>query len=294
MLPRNSETLRMNELLANPAVQAGVAPFVAALVVAALLRHTRWVYWSVGAAFLVVVALTMGFAFEPLTSSRKLVLAVLVALLLLPVLDTALPVAGRARSLLLALVGAGLGVWVLSRLLLQKEMLPALLAGGGAALFLAGFLDGAQRGSSGSPLQAAALALVLGLGTGVLALLGASAQLAQIGIAIGAGAGAAGLALLLAPRAPGQGWSLGLLAALVTGLAALLAVFTGQLPWYCLVPLLATPWAARLVREQDSRKPWLTALYTAGAAVIPMLLAVALAWSTAGTSTQVGLPFFLT
>jgi hypothetical protein len=282
----------MNELLGNPAVQAGVAPFLAALVVAVPLRNTRWLYWSIGAAFLVVVALTMGFELQPLTSPRKLVLAGLGALLLLPALETGIPAGSSARSWVLALAAAALSAWMLSRLLLQKEAVPALLAAAGAALFLIALLYGMQRATAAVPMQAAAVALALGLGTGGLALLGASAQLAQIGIAIGAGAGATALALLMARRAAGAGWSLGLLAALVTGLAGLLAVFTGSLPWYCLLPVLASPWAARLFDASGTRPLWLTAFCTFCVAAVPMLLAVALAWFTGGASTQVALPVF--
>jgi hypothetical protein len=282
----------MNEFLSNPAVQAGVAPFIAGLVVAIPLRNTRWLAWCIGAAFLVVVALTMGFALEPMTSSRKLVLATIAALLLLPLLEYRFPTRPAARLALLAVAGAAITAWVLSRLLLQKEAVPALVAAAGAALFLAGLLDGMQRGPSGAPVQAAAVGVVLGLGTGVLAVLGASAQLAQIAIAIGAGAGAAVLALLWGRPPEGRG-SLGLLAALVTGLAALLSVFTGALPWYCLLPVLAVPWAARLVPARSPRARLLTAFYTSCAAAVPMLLAVALAWAAARASTQVALPIFL-
>jgi hypothetical protein len=283
----------MNELLSHPAVQAGVAPFIAGLAVALPLRNTRWLAWSLGAAFLVVVGLTMGFALEPMTSSRKLVLATLGALLLLPLLEYRPPAHPGARLALLVVASIAIAAWVLSRLLLQKEAVAALVAAAGAALFLAALLDGMQRGPSRAPVQAAAVAVVVGLGTGVLAVLGASAQLAQIAIAIGAGAGAAVLALLWARPREGRG-SLGLLAALVTGLAGLLSVFTGSLPWYCLLPVLAAPWAARLVPASAARARFLTALYTSCAAAVPMLLAVALAWAAASSSTQVALPIFLT
>lgn len=275
----------MEALFANPAVQAGLAPFVAALALALPLRNTRWLAWSVGAAFVVVIALTMGFALEPMTSSRKLVLAGLAAVLVLPLAERALAASGKARWALLALAAVGLSAWVLSRLLLQKETMPALVAGAGAALFLLVLLDGMQRASAGAPLQAASASMALGFGMGPLALLGASAQLAQIAIAVGAGAAAAVLALVLA-RGPAQrGWSLGLLAALVTGLAGLLAVFTGSLPWYCLLPVLGSPWAAHLVAPAQERARWLTALGTFCAAAVPMLAAVLLAWFTAGAST---------
>ena len=61
----------MEELLANPAVQAGVAPFLSALVAAAALRRTRLLGVAVALAFALVIALTVGYAFEPLTASAQ-------------------------------------------------------------------------------------------------------------------------------------------------------------------------------------------------------------------------------
>ena len=45
----------MNELLNNPAVQAGVAPFFFALIVAALLHRSRLMGLAIGAGFFSVV-----------------------------------------------------------------------------------------------------------------------------------------------------------------------------------------------------------------------------------------------
>ena len=124
----------------------------------------------------------------------------------------------------------------------------------------------------------------MGLGTGALALLGASGLLAQIGIAVGAAAGASLLVQMLAGQRAPPGAALSLLATVVAALAALLAVFTGSLPWFCLLPTLAAPWATRLVPAGE-RPVWLTAFLTALAALGPMFLAVGLAWFTAGAST---------
>jgi hypothetical protein len=274
----------MQEWLGNPAVQAGVAPFAAALVIALALRNSRALVLALAAALLVVVWLTMGLDLEPLTSVRKLVLAGFASVLFALVLDALLWRLPLARLALLALAAAGVAIWVALRLLMQREGIQALASGAAAALFLAGLVAGAQRNTEDEPLRSGSLALMLGLGTGALGLLGASAQLAQIAIAIGAAGGALLLALLLARR-PWNPSALVVPAAVVTGLAGLLAVFTGVLPWYCLLPVLAAPWAVRLVPARPGRPGWLTAACTAGAAALPMSLAVVLAWFTAGAST---------
>lgn len=273
----------MEQLLANPAVQAGVAPFLAALLVSAPLRRTRWLGLAIGVGFAVVIALTVGFSFESLTSMRKLVLVGLGAVVLTLALEAAQVPARPAIRAALAAAAALAAVWVVLRVLQQKETGLALLGGLGAALYMAALMESTKR-ISADPVRASACALILGLGAGALALLGASALLAQIGIAIGAGAGATLLVqMLVGQRAP-AGWTLALLATVVAGLVGLLAVFTGSLPWYCLLPTLAIPWATRLVRAGET-PVWRTSIITAVAALIPVLLAVGLAWFTAGASS---------
>ncbi len=273
----------LDQLLANPAVQAGVAPFLAALLVAAPLRRSRVLGLAIAAGFLVVVALTIGFSFESLTSTRKLVLVGFAATIALLGIELAALPPGRALRGAIAAAMAVSAVWVALRILQQKETGTALLWGASAAVYLALLTDSVlQVGDDG--VRASATGLALGLGTGGLALLGASALMAQTGIAIGAAAGATLLVQMLAGNRARPGWTLALVAAVVCGLACLIAVFTGALPWYCLLPTLATPWATRLVPAGE-RPVWLTSIFSAVVALIPMLLAVGLAWFTAGAST---------
>lgn len=277
----------MEQFLANPAVQAGVAPFLAALLVSAPLRRTRWLGMAIGVGFAVVIALTVGFSFESLTAMRKLVLVGLGVAMLALALDAAQiparPAVQGALAATAAATAAVAAVWVVLRVLQQQETGLALLGGLGAALYLAALVDSTRRINT-DPVRASACALALGLGAGALALLGASALLAQIGIAIGAGAGATLLVQMLSGQRAPVGWTLALLASVVTGLVGLLAVFTGSLPWYCLLPTLAVPWAAQLV-PAGNRPIWLTSTITVLAALIPVLLAVGLAWFAGGASS---------
>src|SRR5260370_9077416 len=64
----------MQEMLANPAVQGGLAPFAAALIVAALLSPFRLGGLAVVAAFATAVYFVAGFTFSPLTATRKIIL----------------------------------------------------------------------------------------------------------------------------------------------------------------------------------------------------------------------------
>lgn len=269
----------MNELLDNPVVQAGVAPFLVALVVAAILGRSRLLGLAIGAGFLTTVALVMGLSFESLTSVRKMVLVGLLATLAVLVLELAkLQPKMRVRVVLAVLAGAA-AVWVLLRVLLQQPLAGALLTAAAAAIYLA-LLSDSTTAASGDSVRASAAALMSGLGAGALALLGASAMLAQIGIAVGAASGATLLVQMIAGRRAPAGWTLALPASLAAGLVGLLAVFTGELRWYCLLPTLAVSWAVRLV-PAGARAVWLTAIMASAAALVPMLFAVGLAWFAA-------------
>src|SRR5437870_4661115 len=101
----------MNDWISHPAVQAAAAPFVVALVLAALLQRGRLIGLAIGGAFVTVVMLAIGLSFESLTSVRKMVLAGFAAtLLVLPLeLGRVLPTP-RVRAALAA-VAALAGVW---------------------------------------------------------------------------------------------------------------------------------------------------------------------------------------
>ena len=272
----------MNTLLDNPAVQAALVPFVVAFVVAALLFRTRLTGLAIGAGFAAVIVLAIGFGFEPLTAVRKMVLCAAGACVLLVLLELGPISASTGVRISLAIAAAVAGIWVVLRVLQQQETGPGLLGAAGAAAYMAAFVGGGIRADA-DPLGLAATGLMMGLCSGALALLGASASLAEVGIAVGASSGAVLLLQMLAARRPPSGWTLALPASVVAGLVGLLAVFTASLPWYCLVPTLAIPWATRFY-SRGNRPVWLTAFLMALLALIPVLVAVAVAWFTANAS----------
>jgi hypothetical protein len=265
----------MDQLMTHPAVQAALVPFVAALVVAVALRHTQLLGLAVVFAFAAAVGLTMGYSFETFTAARKLeVIGFSTAILVTAFAIAGMEQTGRAR-IALDLALAATVPWLLWRVLEQQELASAMLKGLASAAFAGLLLDAALRGSS-DRIRSAMTAVMLGLAAGALALLGASVVLGQLAVAVAAGAGAVLLTLLAGGTAP-SAWSFILPAFTICGLASLLAVFTGSLPWFCLVPLLAIPWAARLVpRDLDRR--WRTALLTLLACLLPAALAVGTAW----------------
>src|ERR1700675_2753818 len=90
----------MIELLDQPAIQGGVVPFVAALVVALALARTRFAWLAIVAGYAAMIAVSIGFAFSPLTVARKTVLLGLIA----PLLGLALDVIGGSSRFIVRVV----------------------------------------------------------------------------------------------------------------------------------------------------------------------------------------------
>jgi hypothetical protein len=269
----------MEAFLAHPAVQGGVAPFVVGLIVVVILAKAKLAGLAVTAGFAVAVALASGFAFTPLTATRKVILLGLLAPLVGIVMDFALNKRGRTLTVVVALACGALTVWVFWSVLRQRPVGEALLVGGGMAVFVA-WLVGSTLELAGQPVRAGAAALMLGLGTGVSAILGASALLGLYGIAIGAGAGAFLLAQMLTGRKITAGATLTLSASVAAGLVGAAALVLAQLPWYALLILGAIPLAARLPAS-DRMPVWAQAFVVSAYGFAVALVAFLLTWRAA-------------
>src|SRR4051812_23301423 len=107
--------------LAHPAMQAGVFPFVAALVVALVLARSRWLAVAQVAGFSVAVTLAAGWSFEALTSTRKLTIIGIAVIALCAAIEWK-PMQWRRVGASACAVLAAATVWMLWRLLAQKDM----------------------------------------------------------------------------------------------------------------------------------------------------------------------------
>ena len=269
----------MNELLANPAVQGGFAPFLIGLVLAAALRRTRLSGLAVAAAFVVAVELAVGLTLFPLTATRKIVLLGCAAPAVGLLVDfTSTP--ARVRVALIAVACGLAAIWVFWSILIQKELSESLLLGGGVALFVAAMV-GICLAIAREPLGTGTAVLALGLSTGISAMLGASLLYAVYGVAIGAGAGAYLLVQLFTRRKSFGGATLMLPGALISGLLAAGTMVLAKLPWYALPVLALVPVATRMPLPR--RMPlWQRTFLRSGSAMIIAAIAFALTWRYAG------------
>ena len=233
----------MQALLNHPAVQAGFAPFLAALITAELFQRVKLSGLAIIAGFAVTVYLASTFSIDPLTASRKIVLLGLVAAalgLLLSLMRLSW------FSFLLPVLGGATAVWVVVRILQQHPPQTALLWGAGCAAYVA-ILVWSMDKIEDDPLRSASAATALGMGTGAAALVGASALLGQFGLALGSAAAAHLLIQMASNRTLPAGRIFTLPLALIAGLTGCVAVLSAQLPWYALPILAAIPVTAWLV-----------------------------------------------
>jgi hypothetical protein len=253
---------------------AGILPFAVGLIVAFPLARTRWLSLAQVAGFIVCVTLATGWSLEPMTSTRKLAVAGVAVVVLCAVVesDTA---RWRAVAAIVSAVLAAATLWMLWRLLAQKEMGAAALAGVPATLYVAA-QSGAMLHAGDDPPRAAAAGAVLGLATGVVAILGASAVLGTFALAAGSAAAATLGAQFLRNAAAPVGRSLSLPVATVAGLAGVNGVMTAELPWYALLPLLLVAPIARLAPATLPVRLRCVAAFAL--ALVPAAAAVALAW----------------
>lgn len=263
----------MNDLLSHPAVQGGVAPFFAALAIAAVFQFARLGGLAILAGFATVALFLNGLTFSPLTATRKLILLGLAAPALGMLADFVLRDERWIRTCIALLCGA-VAPWAFLAVLDQKSAAEGYAYGAGLFAFVAVLVAlTAQLRADG--VRAGAAALGLGLGSGVCAILAASAVYGLYGIALGAAAGGFVLVQMLRGKAIAAGWTLTCPAGLVAGLIGAGSLMLAALPWYSLPAMLLIPLAARVPAPFSA--VWLRSitisLYAVAAAAAPAGLA---------------------
>jgi hypothetical protein len=265
----------MQPWLDHPAVQAGVVPLVVALLVATALVRTRLTWLAVVAGYAAMIAMTVGFSFSPLSASRKVILAGLLA----PLIGIAagwLPLRGRGPAFALSVAASMVAIWVFATVLQQRQgMANAVAAAAGIALFVAAQVYATLRVRDDG-LRVGAAGLGLGLATGIAAVLSASIGYFFAGISIAAAAGALLLVQVVASRGIAAGFTGALPIGVLTALFAAGTTLLADLRWYVL-PLMLLPPLATSMRVPE-RAPLvvraaLLSAYACVAAAVPILAA---------------------
>ena len=266
----------MTDLLSNPAIQSGIIPLIVAIVVAVILKRFEG-YWSglsFAVAYYLSVYLAVGFQFYPFTSTRKILIVGLVAIMLGLIID-AKKIKTKHLYITLLTLGIGSALWVIWPILLRQEGIMILTMSVPALGYVAWLTLGMNQLRNHND-RVAMVALALGLGTGISAILGASALVGQLGIAIGAIAGAM-LLLSLFKQNVKLGSTFALPVGLLSGLLGMGAVIYASLPWYCLIPMAATPLTSYIQLPNNLTK--IKSLFILAAITLPFpVISIVLAW----------------
>ena len=265
----------MQELLQNPVIQSSVAPFLAGLIVAALLFPVRLAGLAAGAGFFATVWMMGNFGFTPLTATRKIVVLAAAAPVLGVLADLAFKPTRATAPVLGVLFGAA-STWVFWSVISQKAATAAALAAGGVAALVL-WITAFTVSLHDRPVRAGVAGLFLGLGAGVGAVLGASVLLGQYGMALGAACGGFLLLAMILGKKIVAGATLTLSASVASALIGAGALFLAQLPWTSLAVLALVPLAVRLPVPEKS-PAWIQAIVASLYALVPSAGACALAW----------------
>lgn len=267
----------MHALLTHPAVQAALAPFLLALLTAELLQRLRLSGLAIIAGFAITVYLVSGFAYTPLSGTRKIIW-----------LGLASGVIGLGLSMinwtiwrpLLTVLGASAAVWVALPVLMQQALPVALQCGAGYALF-AGWIIFWMDKLEDSPVRAASAGIALALGTGVTLLLAGAALLGKFDLAVGSAAFAYLFIMFVSNSHLPYGRSFTLPLAVISALSACLAVLTTKLPWYTLAIFAAIPPLGRLP-VADNSPVWVQSTLLTCATLFCAMAAVYTSWHIYG------------
>jgi hypothetical protein len=267
----------LHALITHPAIQAVLAPFLAALLTAELLQRMRLSGLAIIAGFAITVYLVSGFAYAPLTGTRKIIWLCIASGLL------AIPLSLLSWSLwrpLLTVLGAAAAVWVAQRTLLQQPTAVALQWATGCALY-AGWIVFWMDELQDAPVRAGSAGMALGLGTGAAIMIAGSSVLGKYDLAIGSAAAAYLFIMFASNSHLSCGRSFTLPIALISALSACLVVLTGKLPWYALAVLAVIPLAAKLP-VSDKSPVWVQATLLSAATLACALGAAYLSWRING------------
>lgn len=273
----------MQEVLANPEIQSSLLPLVCSLLIALLASRagSRWLGLGIIAGFLLTVSLSAGLGFQPLTSTRKIILCSV----FLPVLGIILDWRQDGLRVCLAVLAAVLAMaalWVVWPVLMRQQGLELWLLAGRVGLYAAAIGAGLMWFGRQAIYQQGGAILGLGIATGAVVLVSASALYAQLSFAVAAAMGGVLLVVLLAKPTPKGLGNLGIFAA-----AAPLALLGGAATVYAKLPPLALLFlmlvpafaAIPLVRHEN---PWLRCTVSTLLALLPALPAFWLSWRAAG------------
>jgi len=270
----------MDSILAHPAFQSGIAPFVVSLIISiTCLRWSLVSGLSIVAGVSISVYLATGFSFEPLTSSRKIILLILLSPVV-AILCKQLITNVKVRNNCFAALGALAMLWVFWPVLARNpsEALVPTLA---YMIFAAWMVAIFTKLSDTSSISAGAAATSVGFSVGIIILTGASAMLGQMGLSLGAAAAAFLLTQLVFKIDREAGITVTFSSGLIAGLLLPASVVYAKVPWVVL-PLIAIVPIFAFYPFEDDDEIWKNTLTLIAVMALPIGFAIYLTVESAG------------
>lgn len=267
----------MQDLLLLPEVQSGVLPLLVALIAGLILRPLGGVWSGLAAiiAFYLSASLIEGIQFSPLTSTRKILLAGLFALLLGILIDL-IQLNRRMVIPLSILAAVAAALWVIWPVLQRQQGNELWLMAGGAVLYMA-WLGGWAGYLYQQSTRTLSFTWILALATGVTAIFGASVKLGQLGVALAAATGAFCLLHVISEKFKSSALFC-IPAFVLIGLLGLSGVIYAKIIGYSLILLAAIPPAASFIRLNPDRSRFVQALIVTVVTLPLGILAVVITW----------------
>lgn len=273
----------METLFAHPAIQSGVAPFIFSLLVAGLFYRFQLVAGlSITVGFAVSVYLATGFAFDPLTSTRKIILLVLLSPIM-GVLLCYLNTSSKVILQLFSLIGGLAILWILWPVVSRNPtdmILPVL----GYMIYAGWMVNIFIRLSETTSIASGTASMSTGFAVGISALVGSSALLGQMGLSLGAAGAAFLLVQLLANRDSGPGYTISFSSGLIAALVLPAAVVYAKVPWIVL-PIVAIVPVIAFYPFEDDESIWKNTISLVAVMAIPIGFAIYLTVQSAGEMT---------
>lgn len=273
----------LQDFLTRPEIQSFFVPLVCSLVLALFLRKLgeQWMGLAIIGGFLATITLTVGLEFQPLTSTRKIILSSL----FLPFVALLLDLYRQKKAIqlpVLMIMVALASIWVVWPVLLRQEGAALWIMAGKVSLYGAGVIgificlvrDQVHR-ESGALLG-------LGIGTGVCSFIAASALYAQLSFALAAATGGMLLVFLFGKYRFGSVGNLGLFAAAIPlALIGSASTVYAKLPAIVLIFMILIPVFAIIPLVKNGNF-WLRSAVSTILALLPVIPAVWITWQAAG------------
>jgi len=263
----------LHDLLNHTAIQAGVLPFIVALITAELFQRLRLSGLAIIAGFAVTIYFASDFDIEPLNTNRKIIwLGISASTIAIPLTLLAW---SYWRPILAILAAAG-AVWTSWHVLMRQSIADELLWSAGCAVY-AGWIIFWFDGLQNKAVAAGSAGMALGIGTGMTALLSASVLFGKFGLSLGSASAAYLIIQAVTNSRLSCGYSFTLPLSLIAGLVGCVSVISTHQPWYTLLALGLIPLAAH-IPVSEKWAVWLQSLALSAVTFACAGGAIYLAW----------------